>query len=140
MKRSITLMAGLLLAATIATNAQAIDNTKPLPVEVQNGKIIDTSEGPVWLNTQEWRNAISASLQVYPNPSNGEFTVQLSEQITVSEIDIYDLTGRLVQERKGEKVIGASGIRIDLSAQQSGMYLLVLRNGEDTYVHRLVKL
>lgn len=140
MKRSITLMAGLLLAATIATNAQAIDNTKPLPVEVQNGKIIDTSEGPVWLNTQEWRNAISASLQVYPNPSNGEFAVQLSEQITVSAIDIYDLTGRLVQERKGEKVIGASGIRIDLSAQQSGMYLLVLRNGEDTYVHRLVKL
>lgn len=140
MKRSITLMAGLLLAATIATNAQAIDNTKPLPVEVQNGKIIDTSEGPVWLNTQEWRNAISASLQVYPNPSNGEFAAQLSEQITVSAIDIYDLTGRLVQERKGEKVIGASGIRIDLSAQQSGMYLLVLRNGEDTYVHRLVKL
>ena len=140
MKRSITLMAGLLLAATIATNAQSIDNTKPLPVEVQNGKIIDTSEGPVWLNTQEWRNAISASLQVYPNPSNGEFAAQLPEQITVSEIAIYDLTGNIVQQKKGEKVIGASGTRIDISGHPSGMYLLVLRNGSDTYVHRLVKL
>lgn len=140
MKRSITLMASLLLAATIATNAQAIDNTKPLPVEARNGKIIDTSEGPVWLNAQEWRNAISASLQVYPNPSSGEFTVLLPEQITVSEIDIYDLTGNIVQQNKGEKVIGASGTRIDISAHPSGMYLLVLRNGSDTYVHRLVKL
>jgi hypothetical protein len=140
MKRSITLMAGLLLAGTIATQAQAVSYTTELPKEGHFDKIDDPGFPPTAMSAPEWQRAIQASLEVYPNPSNGVFTVKLPEQITVSEISIYDLTGRIVQQRKGDAVLATSGTRIDLSEQQNGMYLLVLRNGTDTFVLRLVKL
>jgi hypothetical protein len=140
MKSKIALMAGLLLAGTIATQAQAVSYTNEVPIEAHYDKINDDGEVPVWVGTQEWQRAIQAALEVYPNPSNGVFTVKLPEQITVSEILLYDLTGRIVQQRKGDAVLATSGTRIDLSEQQNGMYLLVLRNGTYTFVHRIVKL
>jgi hypothetical protein len=140
MKSKIALMAGLLLAGTIATQAQVVDYTNKVPLEAHFDKIDDPGVQPTWMSAPEWQRAIQASLMVYPNPSNGVFTVKLPEQITVSEISIYDLTGRIVQQRKGDAVLATSGTRIDLSEQQNGMYLLVLRNGTDTFVHRLVKL
>ncbi len=140
MKSKIALMAGLLLAGTIATHAQAVDYTNPLPVQAHYDKIDDPGIPPTSMGTQEWQQAIEASLEVFPNPSNGVFAVKLPEQITVSEISIYDLTGRIIQQRKGDAALATSGTRIDLSEQQNGMYLLVLRNGTDTFVHRIVKL
>ncbi len=140
MKNSIALMAGLLLAGTIPTQAQAVVYTTPQLVEAHYDKIDDPGVPPTAMGTQAWQQTIQASLEVYPNPSNGVFTLKLPEQITVSEISIYDLTGRIIQQSKGDALLATSATRIDLSAHEKGLYLLVLRNGSDTFVHRLVKL
>lgn len=139
MKRSITLMAGLLLSGAIALNAQKIDENIEMPAKVILAPNVDDVEVPAQLSIADWQQKISESILVYPNPSNGQFTIALSPEIKLSEIAVYDLTGRVVLQIQGNELLGREALKLDLGAHHTGMYLLVLRNGADTYVQRIVK-
>jgi len=68
--------------------------------------------------------------EVFPNPSTGIFTVNLSQEENESDVDfvVTDLTGRTVQQNTVTTAGGA--VTIDLSGQAKGVYmLLVTRNG-----------
>ncbi len=62
-------------------------------------------------------------ITLYPNPSNGEFTLNISD-ITINELKIYDLSGKLVYS----DVIAKNNRKqnIDLSYLTSGIYILKL--------------
>lgn len=65
-----------------------------------------------------------SSLVVYPNPSNGIMTLNLSSINTPSRINVYDVQGRLVHEENPQ----SSGIsyEMDLLGLGKGLYYLVV--------------
>ncbi len=74
------------------------------------------------------------SVQVYPNPGNGRYTVELTTNATVSA----RITNILGKELSVMPVFNAAQ-GIDLSAQPAGIYFLELRSGTEVKVIKLVK-
>jgi hypothetical protein len=64
---------------------------------------------------------------VYPNPSNGAFTV--SSKTALNEINVYSQTGALVKTIKVEDSSEKSDVSI--SGLQSGVYFIELKNDTD---------
>ncbi|MEZ4922093.1 MAG: M43 family zinc metalloprotease [Crocinitomicaceae bacterium] len=68
---------------------------------------------------------IGAYLLIYPNPTSGEFTVQLNGEY---QITITDARGRLILQK-----IGADQTMFDLSSYESGVYFIRIdQNGKMT--------
>lgn len=77
-----------------------------------------TPNSPAWLGTNELE--LNSSFEVYPNPSNGSFTIATKEIQIVSEIEIVDLMGRTVHQQSFQPKI-----TLELP---SGNYFLQLKN------------
>ena len=69
------------------------------------------------------------TIDVYPNPSNGNINIESEEEI--KRISIYDLQGRLVKRKDGNQM------QIELP-QRSGMYLLKVELEHGRFVNRKV--
>lgn len=93
---------------------------------MQNGTWSDWSYFPRYFHTE---NDIATSvsqqnkqqLSVYPNPSNGVFSIQLSPLSENMEISVLDVTGRVVHS---ESAISTSQLDIDLTHVSNGIYFL----------------
>ena len=82
-------------------------------------------------------------LNMWPNPNRGEqlyITIDhLNEEVTTATVDIFDLMGQKV----GSRIITVNGATlntvIDLDgALSSGIYLVNLTAGDQTFTQRLV--
>jgi PKD repeat protein len=67
---------------------------------------------------------------IYPNPSNGEFTIRGENSY---EIRITDMSGKLIITQ-----FESDHANIQLGNIESGMYLITILQGENTYVERLI--
>jgi hypothetical protein len=66
-----------------------------------------------------------ASIMVYPNPTTGITTVDIEISLnTESRIEIYNLSGSLVQSEKFILTSGDNKKKIDISNLTNGIYLL----------------
>jgi len=82
-------------------------------------------------------NMVKSNLSVYPNPSNGIFTLSNSNTIQLKGAQVYDINGRLVKTIN----LDANNLKtnIDLSAMSQGLYFLKV-NTETTSVNfKLIK-
>jgi len=71
------------------------------------------------------------SIQLYPNPSNGDVQIKFELFKTTSlTIEIFSIQGQLIQSRFQEHPSGVSQMRFDLSALESGMYMIRIRTAE----------
>jgi parallel beta-helix repeat protein len=76
-----------------------------------------------------------AQIEVYPNPSQGKFTVRFSEiPESGSRIDILDLSGRKV----ASQLINGISEEFDLLGQAAGMYLVKSIIGSVEKINKLV--
>lgn len=76
-------------------------------------------------------NEVSSSINVYPNPSTGLFTVDVDGQYNVK---VFDITGKVIST----STINVNNNTIDLSSQTAGMYFIQLV-GEKTINFQVVK-
>lgn len=77
-------------------------------------------------------------LKIHPNPNNGSFALEL--QSTSNEaisVDIFDISGRKVYQRKFENTINFKG-QINLGNVTSGLYLMTISDGERQTTKRIV--
>ena len=65
----------------------------------------------------------------YPNPSEGNFTINLGKTISDIEINVLTLTGQIVFTKK---VDSANHLTLDLSNQASGIYLIDIKSQSET--------
>ena len=75
-----------------------------------------------------------SNIQIYPNPTNGLFTITglpENERVEISVIDIY---GKVMYRRS----TNLSDLSIDISDKASGSYILVI-DGQSTKVMKIIK-
>lgn len=76
---------------------------------------------------------------VYPNPTNGIFNVNVSSnEIGSLQINIFDVTGRIVKQIAQADFDGKSFYTIDFSAEAKGIYLIQLQIGDKQTTKRLL--
>jgi hypothetical protein len=75
----------------------------------------------------------NVSMKIYPDPSEGIFTLE-TDAITSAHYEIVDQLGRVVQSRN----IGSEKTLIDMSAQNSGIYYLTVKNAQGERTMRFV--
>ncbi|WP_256011452.1 T9SS type A sorting domain-containing protein [Desertivirga xinjiangensis] len=77
------------------------------------------------------------SMVVYPNPSDGVFTIEMPKSQSNRYGNIWDLTGKLLQvvNFKSEE----TKLNVDISSQTSGLYLLEVNDGSNRSYYKLVK-
>jgi hypothetical protein len=74
-------------------------------------------------------------LNIYPNPSSGQFKLVLPAHFSPSsELEIFDLTGKKVSSQ----LIGPTADEIDVSHLNSGAYLLRIVQDKSIYSARLI--
>jgi PKD repeat protein len=76
---------------------------------------------------------------VYPNPSQGEFSIQLYEDISYPvSMSIFDYSGRIVADYSQQSKPDNSVVKFDLSHLSKGLYVIQFKIGEDSYSRKVV--
>ncbi len=78
-----------------------------------------------------------SNVKLYPNPTNGQFTIELpitNEEVT---IQIMDVTGRTVTNPKSYNTSPAGQIVMDISTFKKGIYLVVLQTPTKKVTQRI---
>lgn len=103
--------------AAVVSNACGSDTTTCEPIEVQGISEMD-----------------SELIVVYPNPSNGIFTVASKGSI-IQEVVLYSVNGELIWRNANN----SQEITIDLSEYARGTYLLQASTNQEATIFRLIK-
>ncbi|MBB6324468.1 hypothetical protein FHS59_000083 [Algoriphagus iocasae] len=72
------------------------------------------------------------SLKIYPNPATDKLTIELSGDINIHQIDIYNISGQKVQS---SAQIG----ELNISELKQGIYLINLKTSEGNMTSKFVK-
>jgi hypothetical protein len=79
------------------------------------------------------------AVSCYPNPSQGQLTLDITTEKAMDlNIQIYDLTGRVVLSENAQAHIGNNQIRINASQLASGTYVLQAKSQGKQYVSTLI--
>ena len=76
------------------------------------------------------------NLTVFPNPTNGLFTVDFGEKIKQGQIFIYNNLGELVQERRVEF---DKNIKLDIQRYSKGNYFIQVKSKDKISVVKIIK-
>lgn len=78
----------------------------------------------------------TTDFSIHPNPTNGEFTIQVTGDIGkgTSEVYIYDIFGRLIYQSS----IFNNQSTIDIAQNAKGIYLVKVIQGEEIYIKKLI--
>ena len=106
------------------------------------GSVLYTVTSGSGLTTKDWKVNVNygqgittneiGNISIYPNPTNGNFTLNVDQKYTMT---IFDATGREVIARDVE--MGTN--QIDLTSNKTGVYFLRLINDKEVQTIRLVK-
>lgn len=79
-------------------------------------------------------------ITLYPNPTNGIFVITASD-LSVEElsIEVFDMKGRLVLSERANTGSQEDRIRLDLSEESNGIYLVRISYGEKTTYRKVVR-
>ena len=116
-------------------------------IDIQNGAIIDTIANTIGMkgiefpfshtvtSTDNGINSFGNNLFFYPNPTSGNFSIDLGSTYENSKILITDISGKLIDS----KIFTHSQI-LDLSIKQpNGIYIVSVQAGDKKAVIRLIK-
>ncbi len=76
------------------------------------------------------------NIVVYPNPSDGIFSVQSRNDMMADRVFVYDLSGKLIANYQQQTV---NGFQVDLSGYPNGTYFLRIESTGKNYISKLVK-
>jgi hypothetical protein len=79
------------------------------------------------------------TVSVFPNPSNGEFTLELNAaKSVVASLSIANNLGMAVYSEKDVAINGKTVKNLNLTGLSSGIYMLTLQNGEMKITQKLL--
>lgn len=74
-------------------------------------------------------------VSIFPNPTTGQFTVDLRESERPSRVEITDITGKIIYY----KIMGHILSQIDISNQPVGVYFVEIQTKKNTQIIKLIK-
>jgi hypothetical protein len=81
---------------------------------------------------------VESQFEVYPNPSNGQFLIDLElAERSDAELIIYDLSGREIQRKQLSEIREAS-VSFDLSSEPNGVYYCTLSSNDTRITKKIV--
>lgn len=95
-------------------------------------------EFTVGYNIGQEEPELPSVFEVYPNPTNGKFTVDFQTSDPSAEITVLDYTGRVVSATQYETGGGLNSVSIDLSGKAPGLYIVQLRTKDGVQMKRIV--
>jgi hypothetical protein len=75
----------------------------------------------------------STEMTVYPNPSNGAFTVRIPAIHDKGQVMVRDMMGRLISTTSIEAAEEDQVLQVDLSNVARGTYVVIVVSGADVY-------
>jgi hypothetical protein len=79
------------------------------------------------------------SLNIFPNPNNGEFTIELKgEALGEIDIKVYDITGTLVYYESGMMADEGFSSRVKMSEYPQGMYFVKVSHDQGSAVRKFL--
>ena len=76
--------------------------------------------------------------ELYPNPTNGEFSIQANDAEGFFSVEVTDINGRTVSVMKNF-ITGNEIKSIDLSSSENGVYFIKIYNSNVFRTYRMVK-
>ena len=81
---------------------------------------------------------LTSKLSVYPNPTNGKFTVSISNaEATDLTVELVNISGQVVYSNE-VKAVYSYNEDIDASGFAKGVYYLKVNDGEEVKVEKVV--
>lgn len=74
-------------------------------------------------------------LKVYPNPFTNEFTIEYKAENQFTQLEVYNLMGVKVAEQQLNSFI----TQVNLSGISTGIYIVIIRDGNKKLHHKMVK-
>ncbi|MGL5889115.1 MAG: T9SS type A sorting domain-containing protein, partial [Bacteroidia bacterium] len=93
-------------------------------------------DGITVTNSVDVQNPLAAtSVNVFPNPGNGIYNIQISGVAQEYALEVVDLTGRVLVQQQNQAAYGQLNTQIDMSSYAAGSYILrISANGASQFV------
>jgi len=75
-------------------------------------------------------------LNIYPNPTSGNFTVSFSDKAASAEIALYSLQGNMLYKVSCKETLKQE---IDISHFETGMYIIIIKTGKKVITGKVIK-
>ena len=114
-------------SASIANASQMVhkfDNIKVTALKVVPANILSINE------------QLATKFNMFPNPAHNVVTITNSENISVEQIQVFDVSGKAVQSHIFNN---ENQVQLNIEDLASGTYLLHIKTNEGTVIKKLVK-
>jgi Secretion system C-terminal sorting domain len=88
----------------------------------------------ITLYDQEMDKSINPRFNIYPNPNNGQFNIELKNNGGVASIEVYDMMGKQVFAQNDM----STKLSIDISNQPKGIYFVKVNIGEEVFNEKII--
>lgn len=138
MKTKLLFISGFLffaLAIVAQHPQQSISNTPALPNASPTQNLLSNpgKDESVYLAKSEDKGdgkEVRTNVLIYPNPSNGNFTVSLENKRVIQNLEVYNVVGeRIVQQHLSNQV--------SIPNAQTGIYFVKIDDGLCIYTKRI---
>lgn len=121
---------GLAVVAQISSpKAVSVDGLNRVFIADYDNNVIREVSSVVKVNNVQNGTAV---VNVYPNPSNGAFTVEVPGTGNVATVTVTDMLGRTVQTSNTATVNGQTS-SVYVTGIPAGSYIAIISEGEQTY-------
>ncbi len=130
-------------AGTYSIKAVATDNqnskTTSEPISVTVGNMSTSITNPTISNMPASRNNGKNSINLYPNPTNGIFKIDLSDSLLSekNKVTIMSLTGEILYT--GLLMRNEANRQYDLSHAKSGNYIILIKSDQAVFTGKFIK-
>ena len=102
-----------------------------------NNMYIDNLEFSVISDTRE-NSMAQNEISIYPNPSNGLFSIRLNKSINAESIDILNIHGQMVFQSDISSNSESSIIELNLTSLPKGIYFIRLNSEQKTQAKKII--
>ncbi len=115
-------------------------NTIVFPTSCENGADAEVEDYRVDVqNTLSVTDNMIEDFAIWPNPSNGKFTINFStiasNKVT---INVFDIRGRSIFEKKYNSTTTNFNQELNMSSASAGMYMVRVNDGERVSVKKII--